>query len=111
MRRLLKLLPLFIPLVILGVPILDTAFAIVRLGLARTFQIPTLFSSFSTLDNVMLGTEPMWRLRSRRKAARRRFHLESDAIFMFAMSAEWFDNGLIVRHLANEKTSAKDWHP
>ena len=26
----------------------------------------------------------------------------SDAIFVFAMSAEWFDNGLIVRHLANE---------
>jgi branched-chain amino acid transport system ATP-binding protein len=34
------------------------AYAIVRLGLARTFQIPTLFSSFSTLDNVVLGTYP-----------------------------------------------------
>jgi hypothetical protein len=32
-------------------------------------------------------------------------------IFKFAMSAEWFDNGLIVWHLANEKTSAKDWQP
>jgi branched-chain amino acid transport system ATP-binding protein len=34
------------------------AHAIARLGLARTFQIPTLFSSFSTLDNVVLGTYP-----------------------------------------------------
>jgi branched-chain amino acid transport system ATP-binding protein len=39
------------------------AFAIVRLGLARTFQIPTLFSSFSTLDNVLLGTYPHRRRR------------------------------------------------
>ena len=39
------------------------AFAIVRLGLARTFQIPTLFSSFSTLDNVVLGTYPHRRRR------------------------------------------------
>jgi branched-chain amino acid transport system ATP-binding protein len=39
------------------------AFAIVRLGLARTFQIPTLFSSFSTLDNVMLGAYPHRRRR------------------------------------------------
>jgi branched-chain amino acid transport system ATP-binding protein len=34
------------------------AYAIVRLGLARTFQIPTLFSSFSTLENIVLGTYP-----------------------------------------------------
>jgi len=39
------------------------AFAIVRLGLARTFQIPTLFSSFSTLDNVLLGAYPHRRRR------------------------------------------------
>jgi ABC-type branched-subunit amino acid transport system ATPase component len=39
------------------------AYAIVRLGLARTFQIPTLFSSFSTLDNVVLGTYPHRRRR------------------------------------------------
>ncbi|HXJ77392.1 MAG TPA: ABC transporter ATP-binding protein [Candidatus Methylomirabilis sp.] len=39
------------------------AYAIVRLGLARTFQIPTLFSSFSTLDNVVLGTYPQRRRR------------------------------------------------
>jgi branched-chain amino acid transport system ATP-binding protein len=31
------------------------AYAIIRRGLARTFQIPTLFSSFSVLDNVLLG--------------------------------------------------------
>jgi branched-chain amino acid transport system ATP-binding protein len=40
------------------------AFAIVRLGLARTFQMPTLFSSFSTLDNVVLGTYPHRRRRA-----------------------------------------------
>jgi branched-chain amino acid transport system ATP-binding protein len=40
------------------------AFAIVRLGLARTFQIPTLFSSFSTLDNVVLGAYPHRRRRA-----------------------------------------------
>ena len=34
-----------------------------------------------------------------------------DAIFVFAMSAEWFDNGLIVRHLANETISAKGSQP
>ena len=39
------------------------AYAIVRLGLARTFQIPTLFSSFSTLDNIVLGTYPHRRRR------------------------------------------------
>jgi branched-chain amino acid transport system ATP-binding protein len=39
------------------------AYAIVRLGLTRTFQIPTLFSSFSTLDNVVLGTYPQRRRR------------------------------------------------
>jgi len=39
------------------------AFAIARLGLARTFQIPTLFSSFSTLDNVELGAYPHRRRR------------------------------------------------
>jgi branched-chain amino acid transport system ATP-binding protein len=38
-------------------------YAIVRLGLARTFQIPTLFSTFSTLDNVVLGTYPHRRRR------------------------------------------------
>ncbi len=32
--------------------------AIVRRGLARTFQIPTLFHSFSALDNVVLGAYP-----------------------------------------------------
>jgi hypothetical protein len=35
----------------------------------------------------------------------------STAIFEFAMSAEWFDNSLIVRHLANEETSAKGSQP
>ena len=35
----------------------------------------------------------------------------SDAIFVFAMPAEWLDNGLIVRHLANEETSAKGSQP
>ena len=33
----------------------EPAYVIARRGLARTFQIPTLFSSFSTLDNVVLG--------------------------------------------------------
>ena len=35
--------------------------AIVRLGLVRTFQIPTLFHSFTALDNVMLGAYPRLR--------------------------------------------------
>ena len=35
----------------------------------------------------------------------------SDAIFVFAMSAEWFDNGPIVRHLANGETPAKGSQP
>ena len=39
------------------------AYAIVRLGLARTFQIPTLFSSFSTRDNIVLGAYPHRRRR------------------------------------------------
>jgi len=39
------------------------AYAIVRLGLARTFQIPTLFSSFSTRDNIVLGVYPHRRRR------------------------------------------------
>jgi branched-chain amino acid transport system ATP-binding protein len=39
------------------------AYAIVRLGLTRTFQIPTLFSSFSMLDNVVLGAYPHRRRR------------------------------------------------
>jgi branched-chain amino acid transport system ATP-binding protein len=33
-------------------------YVIVRRGLARTFQIPTLFHSFSVLDNVRLGAYP-----------------------------------------------------
>jgi branched-chain amino acid transport system ATP-binding protein len=33
-------------------------YAIVRRGLARTFQIPTLFSSFSALENALLGAYP-----------------------------------------------------
>jgi branched-chain amino acid transport system ATP-binding protein len=37
--------------------------AIVRRGLARTFQIPTLFASFSALDNVVLGAYPELRRR------------------------------------------------
>ena len=39
------------------------AYAIVRRGLARTFQIPTLFSSFSAQDNVLLGAYPHRRRR------------------------------------------------
>lgn len=35
----------------------------------------------------------------------------SDAIFEFAMSAEWLDNGLIIRHPLNEETSAKGSQP
>jgi hypothetical protein len=34
-----------------------------------------------------------------------------DAIFVFAMSAEWLDNGLIIRHPSNEETSAKSSQP
>jgi hypothetical protein len=30
---------------------------------------------------------------------------------VFAMSAEWLDNGLIIRHPLNEKTSAKGAQP
>src|ERR1700686_340461 len=42
---------------------------------------------------------------------RKSFVGHPDAIFVFAMSAEWFDNGLIVRHLANEETSAQGSQP
>ncbi len=35
----------------------------------------------------------------------------SDGIFVFVMSAGWFDDGLIVRHLANEETSAQGSQP
>ncbi|MET0204941.1 MAG: ABC transporter ATP-binding protein [Casimicrobiaceae bacterium] len=41
-------------------------------GIGMVHQHFTLADNLSVLDNVMLGTEPMWRLRSRRKAARRR---------------------------------------
>jgi general nucleoside transport system ATP-binding protein len=41
-------------------------------GIGMVHQHFTLADNMSVLDNVMLGTEPMWRLRSRRKAARRR---------------------------------------
>ncbi|MEO5765107.1 MAG: ABC transporter ATP-binding protein [Casimicrobiaceae bacterium] len=41
-------------------------------GIGMVHQHFTLADNLSVLDNVMLGTEPMWRLRSRRKAARKR---------------------------------------
>jgi len=41
-------------------------------GIGMVHQHFTLADNLSVLDNVMLGTEPVWRLRSRRKAARRR---------------------------------------
>ena len=41
-------------------------------GIGMVHQHFTLADNLSVLDNVMLGTESMWRLRSRRKAARKR---------------------------------------
>jgi hypothetical protein len=38
-------------------------------------------------------------------------HLSLFPIFVFAMSAQWFDNGLIVRRLPNEEISAKAAQP
>jgi branched-chain amino acid transport system ATP-binding protein len=55
------------------------AYAIVRLGLARTFQIPTLFSSFSTLDNIVLGTYPHRRRRPLDVVLARRAALDDGA--------------------------------
>ena len=37
--------------------------------------------------------------------------VHSGVIFVFVMSAEWFDNDQIVRHLANEETSARGSQP
>jgi branched-chain amino acid transport system ATP-binding protein len=55
------------------------AYAIVRLGLARTFQIPTLFSSFSTLDNIVLGAYPQRRRRLLDVVRARRPALDDEA--------------------------------
>ena len=38
-------------------------------GIGRTFQNIRLFGDLSVLDNVMLGTESLWRMKSRRRAA------------------------------------------
>jgi branched-chain amino acid transport system ATP-binding protein len=46
-------------------------YAIVRRGLARTFQIPTLFHSFSVRDNVRLGSYPRRRWSPRALLGRR----------------------------------------
>ncbi|GAP38624.1 ABC transporter ATP-binding protein [Piscinibacter sakaiensis] len=49
-------------------------------GIGMVHQHFTLADNLSVLDNVMLGTEPLWRLRSRRAAARARL-LETAARF------------------------------
>ncbi|MFO6419327.1 ABC transporter ATP-binding protein [Hylemonella sp. W303a] len=41
-------------------------------GIGMVHQHFTLADNLSVLDNVMLGTEPLWRLRTRRAAARRK---------------------------------------
>ncbi|MDZ4356769.1 MAG: ATP-binding cassette domain-containing protein, partial [Variovorax sp.] len=41
-------------------------------GVGMVHQHFTLADNLSVLDNVMMGTEPLWRLRSRRAAARAR---------------------------------------
>jgi ABC-type branched-subunit amino acid transport system ATPase component len=55
------------------------AHAIVRRGLARTFQIPTLFASFPALDNVLLGAYPQRRRRLLELVRGRRARLDDAA--------------------------------
>ena len=54
-------------------------------GIGMVHQHFTLADNLSVLDNVMLGTEPLWRLRSRRDAARARACLDTAKRFGLAV--------------------------
>ncbi len=56
-------------------------------GVGMVHQHFTLADNLSVLDNVMLGTEPLWQLFSRRKAARARL-LETAARFGLALDPD-----------------------
>ena len=56
-----------------GKPYTPTAVhEVAKAGIARTFQNIRLFAEMTVLENVMTGTEPLWSLRSRTGAARRK---------------------------------------